>query len=1142
MANKYSDIIGLRQSKASYYILKEESGEWTNFIANDQFNEILRRVISAVRNDDIDAHKSFWIEGTYGTGKSHAGSVIGHLLCDSVDQIREYVEEEFKSSKNVILRNSIYKLREKKSLFPVVLYGSCSISHKDDLSLQLQKNIKNALANSGIEIIVKTDFDNYIEHIDNNHDFWDLILKQSPALAAIAPDRKKLISNLKDNDTGTIQKIKDALRDGGLDVRLNSNNLVKWFFEVQNELREKTTYNGLLILWDEFTDVMTSDIGPALLVSLQELAEATMNSYNDSYFFFISHPSALNSLKADERDKTKGRYHYMKYNMEPVSAFKIMSSKFRRVGSDQEFAMVSEPFFAKCNDLLDTYSNSTGSSNPDETRADIKNLFPLHPSTANLATYYAREAGSSSRSVFEFLGDNPAIRNFLDNQEYFASKAVITADYLWDYVVDAFNDNVAKFGAVTERFNSYREHVEQHLGPDYYTVFKGVLLLNALNNIANNNTVTPSEENIKNLYIGTPFEYSTDKILDKFNTDGIIQRAPGGLFSIQFSALPAKDIEDTKQRLMATDFRYTWQVINFPPAAREEFDKYLSNVARPCSYDLYSSEANSFTLLNKVENRRKLTKDYELYLALMVAKNNEELDQIKDITAIAAAEDRFASTTFIVFAATFGDKNYERFIEYQANADCARQHGFADQQQSNTKLASDMLREWIKEIRRGVFETYVNGETISFSALKLPTVINVNIAPKIFSLGAESLDIIKEKFSKTYWKKALVKETVKSILSFNTKQDICDHCKGPAIHVQYILQDSVDENLEFKSDINPNHPLLKVCEFVNTKIKYADKQNQFNLSDKFIELTKPPYGLYQSHAGMAMLAFALRPWVGKFFDNNGRPRENQHVAEDVVEVFKCWEDGKTGLPKLSFRFETPEEGKLCKAFIDIFNLTDFQKAEEIMSLKNARWTVIHSYLPKKSYPLWAIKYYPGEIKEEVRTLVDNLNAIVTEVGSSNPSLMTEVLENFKTWKFEFKELIKKDRAFSSGFLEYLKTVEMVNIIEDEFDSAFDYIKSHLQSEVGMWTEAEVKDALKNWRLNQRISIPTDPYLVQPSDVAPNPFRPQVPNYVENQVYNQNKQRAEAVIESINNLEIAKAILRRLAQMPYNDVLEKIIEG
>lgn len=263
----------------------------------------------------------------------------------------------------------------------------------------------------------------------------------------------------------------------------------------------------------------------------------------------------------------------------------------------------------------------------------------------------------------------------------------------------------------------------------------------------------------------------------------------------------------------------------------------------------------------KLKNGRKAAKDYELFFAFLVARNADELNTLKDIANRNSKEDRFKTTTFIVFDSILTDVSYNRFIEYQANSKCAQQHGFADQQQSHTKLASDMLREWIKEIRRGVFETYIDGHALNYSALKLPTFVNSEIAPAIFKSGPESLDLIKIKFSKTYWKKALVKETVKNVLSYNTKKDIFDRCKGPAVHIQYLLQDSVNDDLTWKSDIDPEHPLLKVCQFVDKKIKYADKSNNFNLAEKFMELSQPPYGLYQSHAGMGMLAFAMRPYV-----------------------------------------------------------------------------------------------------------------------------------------------------------------------------------------------------------------------------------------------------------------------------------------
>lgn len=1131
MATKYSDIIALRGQKAAYNIQTEEDGAWRVFIANEQFNDILRKVISSVFNNDTNVHKSFWIEGTYGTGKSHAAAVIKHILCDEVSEIAEYVNEEYAAPKYNVLRQSIFDLRTKKRLFPVTLYGQNKIAHKDDLSLQVQGEIKRALMKAGIDIDVKTDYDNYVAHIQNNRAMWDLILNQNPKLSSYTPTTDKLIANLQAQDSGTLSKVKDVLRDSGIDIRLDSEKLSSWFFEVQNKLAQSTPYDGLLVIWDVFTDVMTSDIGPSLLVDLQRLADETMNAENNSYLFFISHPSALNSLKAEERDKTKGRYIYMKYNMEPVSAFKIMSRKFKPVGTEDDLRVISNSFYDKCASILSTFTKD--SVNPAETIADIRNLFPVHPATANLATYYAREAGSSSRSVFQFLGENDAVKAFLEDENKFMNKDTITADYLWDYVVSEFNDNVAKFGAVTERFNSYKLRVE-HQGEQqhaaYLPVFKSILLLNALNNIANNESVTPSEENIKNLYVGTPVEYQLDEILNWLNENSIIQKAPGGMFLIQFSALPPKEIEDIKQNLVLTDFKTTVQVINFGTVAKEEFEKSLANVARPFSFQFYSTEVNEYTLLNKIENGRKQAKDYELFFAMMVARNADELNTLKDIAQRSSADERFSTTTFIVFETTLTNTNYQRFIEYQANAKCAQQHGFADQQQSHSKCASDMLKEWIKEIRRGVFLTYIAGQAMPASALKMPTVINTEVAPAIFNAGPESLDVIKIKFSKTYWKKALVKDTVKNVISYNTKNDINERCKGPAMHIPFLLQDSVDDNLNWKTDINPEHPLYKVCQFVEKKIKYADKQNTFNLAEKFIDLSRPPYGLYQSYAGMGMLAFAMRPYIGKIFDLNGKPREAQHVVEDVVEVFKAWEDGKAN-PKVTFRFETPEEGKLCKTFIKTFNLTSYKGISEISSLKNARWVMTHSYVPEKKYPLWALKYVSDSVAPEgVKSLVGNLNAICVEIGSSNPNLLTEALDGLKQYEFELKNLINNNDNFRVGFLNFLKTEPTVRLQDEEFDDAVQYISQHMQSEVGIWNEEEVIKELLKWRISKHpVTPPTPP--------TP-PVDPEPPVHTDNHVKRINE--ATEKVGAISDVNKAKNMLQKLIVLGYDQILDTIL--
>jgi len=1066
MATKYSDIITIRGQRAAYSIKTEGKDNWKSFIPNEQFNSVLQKVIASVRNNNIDMHKSFWMEGTYGTGKSHAGAVIMHLLCDPVEEIADWLNEEYAESKYDVLRNEMLNLRKSKRLFPVMLYGQQTITHEDDLSLQLQREITQALKTAGISVAVKTDFENYVEHINTNPDFWDNLIAQNAQLKSIAPIRQKLISDLKEGDTATLDKVRTALRERQFDIRITNNNLPQWIFEVQQQVAAQGVYDGLFIIWDEFTDVMNSAIGMRLLTILQEVDEMLMKPECNSYFFYIMHPSALNAMRAEEREKTKGRYHAMNYNMEPVSAFKIMSRKFQFVSekSREEHVKIADRLYHNNYNLLDIYSAS--SSDPAETKRDIRALYPIHPSTANLATYYAREVGSSSRSVFEFIGQNPAIAEFLDSEEHFANGDTITADYLWDYVLEVFNGNTARFGAVTERFNSRRVQVEAE-SYEYNAVFKGILLLNALNNIANNVTVTPSEDNIFNLFAGTSIEGQLHDILNWLDANGIIQRQPGGLFSIQFTALPTKEIEDVKQTLISTQFKFTHQIVNFNDTASKEIERlFLKGVNRPWRYKFYSTDSNEYTLLSKIENGYKEAQPYELFFAFLFARNNQELNEVKTIAENAMKEERFKYVTFVVFDAVFGDKNYERFIEYQANASVALKHNYADQQQTHIKNASEMVRAWISEIRRSNFTYYIQGNQDVNAAVKMTSTINACVGPIIFFNGPESLALIQQNNSQTFWKKEKKEKLVNNMLLYNTKSEIVKECAGPNRHVEFLLQDSVEENLEWKSDVDKeNHPLYLISSKIKSTFDHINKNDQFNLGEKLEYLTRPPYGLFMSAAGMGMVAFAMRRYIKQIFDLNGKPRDQKQLADDIVEMFKSWESGKES-SKLNFRFETKETRKLCDALVKKFKLNQLPKYADISSLTDARWALLHAYSDKQGYPLWALKYYPHPEQEKIQSLIDNILKICNETDMRNPDLIANTLDGLQTYSYELGNILNEKDSFSLGFKSFLMQVEMVNLKEDEVESAKDYLKKHLQGEVGLWLEREVSDQLKNWRLDQ----------------------------------------------------------------------------
>lgn len=1144
MATKYDDIIKLRGGKAAYVIADEKEGEWTSFIPNEQFNSVLRTVLKSVRGNDIDNHKSFWINGTYGTGKSHAVAVISHLLCDPVDDIREWVDYEFGDSKFDSIRQTIYKLREEKRLLPVKVYGLGAMTHTSDLALVLQKAVTSTLKNKGIDICVPTDFENYIEQINKEPEIWKHRIETSTLLSSIVSTTEQLISKLATGDLGTFHRVTDTLRVAGLDVRMNNESLKQWLIEVQDKLVELGEYNGLLIIWDEFTDVMTDPIGVPVLKELQDVAEKFMNEENNSYIFLISHPSAFNGIDSEQLKQTDGRYHRMKYNMESVSAFKIMSRKFEIVDKERHSKM-SQSFYSMNPQLLETFTKT--SNDILSTKEDLYNLFPLHPGTANLATHYATVVGSSSRSVFEFLGQNDAIRAFLDNEELFFNGETITADYLWDYVLKVFQDDVTNYGAVTERYNSYVQLVSS-MGDDYFAVFKGILLLNAFNNVSgenNNGLVTPSEDNIRSLFAGTTYGDTVDEILNWFNEKGVIQRAPGGLYSVQFSALPSGEIEEKKTEMRNVQYRFTHQILNFSDVAKTIFEKkFMQKVIRPFAFKFYSDVQNESQLRSQIKNGKKESKSSSLFFALLLARNNTELATLRTFAEKCSADEDdkdLKNIVFIVFDEVMTDAKYEQFIEFQANYACASSHGFLDQQKVHKDHAMAMVKEWMESVQRNNAVVYINGvDKQPISVKHLSSIVNSSIAPVIFPYGPDAHEILRQKAPSTFWKQQNSKEMVRTFLFATTKSEFIS-INQQMRPVQYLIQDCLDENLNWKSEVADDHPFKAACDKVNKIIKYADKSLPFNFDDKFSILTQPPFGFYGSFAAMGIMAFALRPWVNKIFDPQGKPRDANALIDDIVLLFKVWDDNKSN-SKLNFKFQTPEEGKLCKELISLFKLNSKGNTyADVTSLKDARFAITGDFLAKKNNPLWTLKYASPSafaslpiivsITDSIKTLIDNIVQICMERELRNPALVNQTLSLIEEQRIDMKNVLNVDAAFNDGFKNFLMQIELVNIQENEIEEVRTYITGHLESTVGYWTEEEVITSAKNWRLAQTLSV--EPTVVEPSQ--PN----QEQSVINPDIVSEKRQKAKERILNISSLEEAKEMLLKLCDTNSEWLLDKI---
>lgn len=64
----------------------------------------------------------------------------------------------------------------------------------------------------------------------------------------------------------------------------------------------------------------------------------------------------------------------------------------------------------------------------------------------------------------------------------------------------------------------------------------------------NNGLITPSKTNIRNLFVGTQYENDVDQVLQWIHEQGIIQCAPGEMYSVQFSAFPSGEVERRRMK------------------------------------------------------------------------------------------------------------------------------------------------------------------------------------------------------------------------------------------------------------------------------------------------------------------------------------------------------------------------------------------------------------------------------------------------------------------------------------------------------------------------------------------------------------------------------------------------------------------
>jgi hypothetical protein len=1056
---KYSEIIGLYEYFHPAYDITQESGDyWKQFIPTQNFFEVLEAFLNSLESKDTKKRKSIWLQGPYGTGKSHATGVIKHLLWDELSEIEDFIEKINKFQ----LRERLKNFRKENRVLPVTIKGVSGINTPKDFSLVIEKAVKDTINKLGISIRTQSEFEKYLTFIEKDDKInWQNLINNNPKLRSLASNIETLKKRLEQKDIEIISIIDEALGD----LKISHPNIEEWLSEVLKELQNKGI-SHIAIYWDEFTPIMELSISSILLNVLQSIAEKSF--YENIFLFIISHRHPQQTqISKEDQEKVLGRFENKRYEMENITTFHIISNAIKRKNKEiweklrdnlfeenrQSFTRIIRRIFEDKENLVSI----------------IKDLFPIHPYTAQLAVGLARYVGSTERSIFSFLHDEEkGFKNFINNypdeqnNEYF-----LTADKLWDYFLDELERRQEeKIHNIVSKYKLHYDSLKEK-GGEYLAVFKVILLLNLLQAYVSFSDelslFLPKEENIKDAFLGSHYYKQLDSILEYIDKN-VISKTPDGLYLISQIPLPIEEIKKEEEavkkqyediiKLVERDKLKISQAIGL-----EKFIK--SWISRETQILILWAGISEDEIRRRILS--KFQNPYVIKLVIFLAKNYEELFNLKNKIKRFMNNNELAKyVIFCISEEVFGEENCNKLYEYIARRNIAEKHAYREESKRYEDYIVKLLDQWFEKIDKNYLEIIFGEKIEKLPFLEIKDKIDKIYSKEIFNYGLENIEKLTE--NKNIWTNKHA-EKIAEIFLYSENRDELERTLGRKYPEKLLLEMLktntgeyiLDKNLKFYEKIDLDHPVFRICKEVENALK-EQEGHTFNLGEILKFLTSPPYGLYPNMVHYGVLALALRPFVNRLYESGtGRKLTPIVMKEKIKNLFNFWTE-KKDRDKLEVRLGTKEEEELTEMLKDIFELKDVE------NLNKAKWG-IRDWIKKIYLPMWSLIYLPyisEDVKEAIKA-IDELNRSVDKELSEDR--IKKICELIKKVKTDLRLIMKKEKA-EEGFKNWLKSYKDIRIDENEIEEVKKYLYKNMQEEVALWNEDKVYIKIKEWMIEK----------------------------------------------------------------------------
>ena len=1002
---------------------------WKKFFPHETFIKLIKNTVDVLERKQ---KLCLWVEGAYGTGKSHAVLTLKKLLDADAADTREYFN---RYNMDNDLCNRFQSVKNSGRILTVHRYGSATIRGDHNLVFAVQESVEKALADAGIENkggnALRDATIAWLSDADNKRYFNGLITGTYSDLFG-GDDIEAVLGKLSSFSGDALAKVMDNIFRVADErqikaLSLSVSGLCKW-------IREVIKANGLkaiVFIWDEFTEYFYNNARN--LTGFQELCE--ISETDPFYFILVTH---VTQGLFHERDQD-----FIKLNGRFVSPHSLISLPeniaFQLMGAAMEKntdPAVVEDWDLAIDDLEDRTKESRKlvKSIARISDKEMKGILPIHPYAALLLKHISSAFDSNQRSMFDFIkndrGDEiKGFQWFIDNFGPEDDNPLLSVDMLWEFFYDKGKEYLAH--DIRSILDYYNRAGNQRLDSDQKRVLKTVLLLQAISQYAGDSVdlFIPNEKNINNAFEGTDMDGSASRCADQLVRDKVLFSKSLGGGKFQYAAYNNEWEIDVKPFEDQIDKKSTSAFITEELADRTRIiDAIMLGGALKLRYELRFVSASDFD--STIKQLRNTEEKYENKIVAVVCFAKDDAESV--VIGKKIREALAAGTYNMVFIdatrTPFGADGYSTYRHDMAlsMSQQGKDGGLATQYANNAK---DSLKKWKSRIAAGEFIVHTaekrDGER----------------ATTIDALYALLAEINKKKFPEC------LEGTYTVIANMYTpssmKQGVECGCNqktagtflsgSPATKLENALEGAwkVDEYWKVK----PHLPISKIKIHVDGIISDGFRNGGGRVSIKRIydSLKVAPYGFMPCNLSAFIMGFILKEYTtGTFSWSDGLTNDILNVnklKEMIDEVIRL---EITPNPRYKDKYivaMTDEE----KAFNEITSVAFGIPINMCTSVPNTRER-IRSKMKEYSFPIWTLKSILGEeeLKTDATVLAEIIDSFCGIANSNNMGAsksdsdiamaIGKLAKENPSAADDLKRLLNKEKC-TQGMTAYLKTFE-----------------------------------------------------------------------------------------------------------------------